>query len=276
MGVVAPRSAHARLVINGEDQGLFSLVESIDGTFTDDHFVGGDGNLYKEIWHDIDDPELLTEYLKTNEETADHTVFLQMHADLAAAAEPALPAALERYLDLDPLFAYLAVERAIVDWDGVGAFYCFDDYCENHNYYLYQHENEPRFTLIPWDLDNTFTLDSPLDGVPGFLEIPSDCEQRYEAVGRLVQPPGCDRFFRALALADRARYVAQLDRLLAGPFQVATLRGWLERWQAQIDPVVALDAAGPGLGAFRQAAEQLSSILPDLRAELVAHRDAQP
>jgi hypothetical protein len=40
--------------------------------------------------------------------------------------------------------------------------------------------------------------------------------------------------------------------------------------------VVALDAAGPGLGAFRQAAEQLSSILPDLRAELVAHRDAQP
>ena len=35
-GVAAPRSTHARVVINGEFVGLFALVEQIDGRFTRD------------------------------------------------------------------------------------------------------------------------------------------------------------------------------------------------------------------------------------------------
>jgi hypothetical protein len=275
MGIVAPRSAHARLVINGEEQGLFSLVEAVDGTFTDDHFRGGDGNLYKEIWPDTDDPEVLSQYLKTNEETADHTVMLRLNAELTAASSPDRAGVLERYFDLDTLFAHVAVEEAIRDWDGIGAFYCFDGYCENHNYYLYQHEREPRFTLIPWDFDNTFEVETPLDGIPSFFDEPGDCSELYSAVGREVRPPGCDRVFGALGEADRGRYVAQLDRLLAGPFSAAALRGWLDAWSQQIEPFVAEDAAGPGLERFVEATDDLASDLIALRQRLVEHRTEQ-
>jgi hypothetical protein len=53
-GVPAPRSVHARLIVNGDDLGVFALVEEIDGEFVEDHFRAvdgsGDGNLYKEVW----------------------------------------------------------------------------------------------------------------------------------------------------------------------------------------------------------------------------------
>lgn len=42
-GVPAPRAVHARLVVNGDDLGLFSMVEDIDGEFVQDHFRDRDG-----------------------------------------------------------------------------------------------------------------------------------------------------------------------------------------------------------------------------------------
>jgi spore coat protein H len=51
-GVAAPRTAIARVYVNGVFEGLFIAVEAVDGRFTKAHFSegGGDGNLYKEIW----------------------------------------------------------------------------------------------------------------------------------------------------------------------------------------------------------------------------------
>lgn len=46
MGVHAPRSVHARLIVNGEYVGLFSLVEQIDRRFTRENFDDGTGNLH--------------------------------------------------------------------------------------------------------------------------------------------------------------------------------------------------------------------------------------
>ena len=50
MGVPAPRSVHARLIINGQFNGIYALTEQIDGRFTRENFDDGTGNLYKEIW----------------------------------------------------------------------------------------------------------------------------------------------------------------------------------------------------------------------------------
>jgi spore coat protein H len=274
MGVAAPRSAHARLVINGEALGVFSLVEDVDGRFTDAHFAGGDGNLYKEQWPNSDDVASLTASLETNQDVPDHSVLLQFRQALSGASDEQLPGVVARYMDLDSLFAYLAVDRTLTNWDGMTAFYCYEDYCENHNYYLYQDEVEPRFTLIPWDLDNTFEVTSPLATVPGVFEIPADCSERLMAMGRIVMPPACDPLLRGLALADRGAYAAALDRLLAGPFVVSTLEGWLDAWQAQLEPVVAGDANGPGLGEFRAAVEILRGSLATLRDRAIADRSS--
>lgn len=50
MGVVAPRSVHATVTVNGEYVGLFALTENVDGRFVRDRFDDGSGNLYKGDW----------------------------------------------------------------------------------------------------------------------------------------------------------------------------------------------------------------------------------
>jgi spore coat protein H len=275
LGVVAPRAVHATLSVNGEALGVFSLVEAVDGRFTDDHFAGGDGNLYKEAWPDTDDASFLDAHLETNEEQADHSRLLQFHAELADASDEELPGVVARYMDLDRLFAYLAVDTSIADWDGVSTFYCYAGAaeCENHNYYLYQHENDARFTLIPWDLDNTFVQTTPLLGVPGLFEIPEDCTRRYEAFGKGVMPPGCDPLLRGVALSDRDAYQDALGRLLSGPFAAPGVDAWLATWQAQLEPRVAVDENGPGLDEFHAALEDLANSVSELRARAQAQRD---
>ena len=50
-GVAAPRAVFARLELNGEPLGLFTLTEDIDDRFMADRFDdGGAGVLYKEVW----------------------------------------------------------------------------------------------------------------------------------------------------------------------------------------------------------------------------------
>ncbi len=265
LGLVAPRSAHARLIINGEDWGLFSLVEEVDGRFTDHHFEQGDGNLYKEAWPGNTPERLLDDALKTNEELADHSVFQQFDAELRSASLTALPAVVERYLEVDAMLAYLAVDQALVNWDGITAFYCYGaSYCENHNYYLYQAELEPRFTLIPWDLDNTFES-SPLTGVPGVLSPPADCSLRYDATGRSLMAPGCDLLLRGLVTGRASRYAAHLQRLLDGPLAPGVIEGWIDELTTLLEPEVQSDARGPSVGAFTSAVARLRSSLPGLR-----------
>lgn len=275
MGLVAPRSAHARLIINGEDWGLFSLVEDVDGRFTESHFDGGDGNLYKEAWPSNADADILARALETNEDIADHSAFLAFQAELLAASPDELPGVLERHVDLDNLLASLAVDRTLVNWDGFTAFYCIEGFCENHNYYWYQDEVAPRFALIPWDLDNSFEP-SPLTGVPGAFDVPSDCSMLYDAMGRTLSAPACDPIVRGLALADRARYHEQLDRLLAGPFAKGVIDGWIDALQAQLEPEVATDARGPDLDTFRAGVDRVRSAVDTLRESALSERRGTP
>jgi spore coat protein H len=266
MGIAAPRSVHARLVINGDDYGLFHLVEDVDGRFTKRHFDGGDGNLYKEAWPGNADAVVLTEALETNESLADHSGFLQFQSDLLGAAPAELPALLERYVDVDQLLAYLAVDQTLVNWDGVAAFYCYDGFCENHNYFWYQDETQARFALIPWDLDNTFEP-SPLAGVPGLFEMPADCSALYVAMGRTLSAPGCDRFLQGLVLAGGSRYLSQLDRLLEGPFSPGTVEGWVDVLETQLLPEVVSDPTGPDAATFEAEVARLRSAIGSLREQ---------
>lgn len=276
MGVAAPRAAHARLNVNGESLGLFSLVEQIDGRFTDDRFEGGDGNLYKEQWIVTSDPAALDARLETNEEAPDHRAMIQFHDELAAAAPEARPDVLARYMDVDELMAYLAVDRAVTNWDGVTAFYCPGRRCNNHNYYLYQHEHEQRFSLIPWDLDNTFRVVTPFQHVPTPLEVPASCPARFPMFGAVgAMAPACDSVFAALAQSDRARYRAQVERLLAGPFELGRLDAWLDERLETLSPYVALDDHGATLTEFHTAVELLRGDLPYLAQRVLAEQEGE-
>jgi hypothetical protein len=277
MGVIAPRAVNARLVVNGELLGVFSLVEAVDGRFTDDRFSEGDGNLYKELWPETNDPVVLSEHLKTNEDTPDHAGMQQWVSELAASSRAGLPGVAEAHLDVGSFYAYLAVDDTIRNWDGLSAFYCYGEGgtgCENHNYYVYQHEGQSRFTIVPWDLDNTFDPVTPLDSVPTTMEVPEDCDERYPAFDKTMLAPACDAVLGGFALGDRALYRQKLQQLLDGPFAAGTPEAWLDVWQAQLEPVVAATANGPGLEEFRSAVDDLRDNLSALRARARARLQA--
>ena len=76
MGVPAPRSTHARIIVNGDFVGIFALTENIDGRFTRENFPDGTGNLYKEAWPitqagAVQAAEVLIGSLRTNENDVD-------------------------------------------------------------------------------------------------------------------------------------------------------------------------------------------------------------
>jgi spore coat protein H len=269
MGLPTPRAVHARLSVNGEDQGLFTLVEDVDGRFTDERFAGGgDGNLYKEQWPTTADAARLDERLEAGPDIVDHGALLRFRADLAAATLPAaLPEVVARYMDIDQVLAHLAVARAIHDWDGVMTFLCpAVGPCENHNFFLYQHEGEPRFSLIPWDVDRVFELEPPLPAMPDVFGPVPDCSVTYPDADGVLIAPGCEPLLRGAVGAGPDRVAAQLERLLAGPFAPGVIESWLDTWQAQIEPEVMTDSRGPGLDEFRRA-------LLDLRLTVVELRD---
>jgi hypothetical protein len=273
MGIDAPRAGHARIIVNDDDRGIFSLVEQIDGRFTDDRFAGGDGNLYKEQWPIVGNADQLSTTLETNEEVADHSVMIRMYRELAAAAPEALPDVLGRYWDIDQLLAHLAVDRTITNWDGATGFYCRGGGCYNHNYYLYQHEHEDRFSLIPWDLDNTFRPITPFDHMPGPRVIPDGCPARYPAMGTYAMAIGCDPLFRGLALVGHERYLAQLTRLLDGPFELGRLNAWIDARVKQLAPHAATDTYAFGATAFELAIATLRADLQTLVERVRAEQE---
>lgn len=267
MGLPTPRAVHARLSVNGEDQGLFTLVEDVDGRFTDDRFAGGgDGNLYKEQWPTTADAAVLDERLESGPDIIDHSALLRFRADLAAAGPAALPEVVARYMDVDQVLAHLAVSRAIHDWDGVMTFLCGAvGPCENHNFFLYQHEDEARFSLIPWDLDRVFELEPPLPAMPDVFGPVPDCSVTYPDADGVLLAPGCEPLLRGAVAAGPDRVAAQLERLLTGPFAPGVIEGWLDTWQAQIEPEVMTDSRGPGPDEFRRALLELRLTVIELR-----------
>ena len=284
MGIAAPRAVHARLVINGELEGLFVLIEQIDSRFTRAHFTdGGDGNVYKEIWPKWTDPgAYLPPALKTNEDDVDVSTerVARFAAELEAAPDPAAVAALSAsWMDNDYVTRFIAVDRAIQHDDGMFHWYCgtgFEignnpDTCSNHNFYMYEGDHWDQLWLIPWDLDLT------LGNAPAMVIIQQpwnqlspecDSEQAFPGFGTMA--PSCDKLTRGWAELGDA-YQAALAELVAGPMSVETINAKLDAWTAQIAPVVEEAAAagqGPQPAQWEQALGGLRSWIDQRRTTI--------
>ena len=277
VGIDAPRSSWAIAQVNGVSVGLFSMVEEVDGRFTKDRFEGqGDGNLYKEIWPRSSEPEDYAEALATNEDTATNEAFAAFGGELQAAPDAAQRReTLGRWMDLEHLARYMAVDDAIANIDGATAIYCDLDHptaCGNHNYYFYLNEAQTRFQLIPWDLDATMWPQTSYDNAPPWLVTPADCDARYKVSDdAAIMAPGCDAFFSGLA-QDLDDYDRALDDLLAGPFSESEARAAIDRHAAFIADAVAAEPGGPTMERWRSEIAMLKHNIPLLHARARARR----
>ena len=298
-GVAAPRSVYARLELNGKPLGLFTLTEDIDDRFTADRFTdGGAGLLYKEVWPtssrtaldvaelegrvgvnaaaassagpanaaptNIRLPDSLAEAVARNPNNLPATGFLNFAADLLAHEDDpaARLAALERNLaDLDAFWRYLAVDRLIDNWDGIVAFYCVPE-CQNHNYFWYQNSRNGRFTLIPWDLEQSWRDPSPIRtyfDMPDWDDLHRSCRTRKVFWNLDAVAPFCDPLIGAAVRAGWDEYIAASRALLERLYPLERLHQRIDELAALIEPHVRSDEYGPGEREWRRGVELLHS-----------------
>jgi hypothetical protein len=241
-GITTPRTSYATLQVNGKSLGIYTVVEIPDGRFTD-HYFGGNGNLYKEAWPDRTDSGYFINALETNKETANNEVFVEFATDMLKASDQDLPATLSKYMDLEKLLDYMAVDYAIANWDGITTFYAGSWGHANHNYFMYQDENQARFTLIPWDLNATFFLEHWLGDIEPWDKLDADCEKMVLTEGSTdlyTIPASCDPMIRAIALSKEG-YHASVRRLLDEVFVVDKLSAQLDEYAEQLSKVMQND-----------------------------------
>ena len=159
--VPASRTGVARVWVNGEPYGLYTIIEVPDDRFLRRHYENPDGNLYdgKYVWDGTTATllDFATGYdtlfqLEEGEDVG--------HADISAvsAAISAAAGTAEWYettgavVDWPLLHRLWAVEQWLGQNDGYGL--------NTNNYRVYFDPSDGRADLIPWDLDYTFLYDS--------------------------------------------------------------------------------------------------------------------
>ena len=155
-GVVAPRTAHANLYVNGTYMGVYTVIEQVDKTFLSDRLGDDTGNLYKGHgpfgtleWLGPDPALYRDAYeLKTNEVAGDYSRLVHFLDVLNNTADPAFEAAIEQVFNVDSFLSWLAVEVLLSH---------LDNYLGTaNNYYLYDNPVTGKFEFIPWDVNEEF------------------------------------------------------------------------------------------------------------------------
>lgn len=149
-GMPAPRANFAALHINGQYWGLYSLVEIVNDDFLKTRFPDNDkGSLYKGdprgTLDDMGDDEATytSLYEKKSNEDQSWSDLLGLIQTLNRTDSAELPAAIDRLLDVDSVFAALALDNITVNLDnyiGMG-----------HNYYLYFRPSDGKAQFLVWD-----------------------------------------------------------------------------------------------------------------------------
>jgi hypothetical protein len=147
-GVTAPRCNHAHVVVNGEDLGLYSHVESIKKPFLRRHFDDDGGNLYEFRRADFTDEAIPYVEIKTNEPENDRSDLKEI-VEALKASDAGLYDALDEIIDVDAFLTYWAMEVITGHWDGATG--------NSNNHYMYRDPTTDRFYFIPWGTDGALT-----------------------------------------------------------------------------------------------------------------------
>ena len=267
MGIAAPRASWAVLRVNGVSQGLYGMVEQVDGRFTADRWPDSpDGNLYKEVWPTLATPSQALADLTTNEDQADVSAFVAFADSLQNATDDAqVLQILDDNMGLDSWARYMAVDDAVVNYDGITYFWTDGVNSNNHNFYFYERAPD-KFVLIPWDEESTFWIDAA-HAAPHWTQIQEDCSLTYPYWDGLARAPACDPIFHALAgVLDGWRAAAQ--ELLDGPFSVENMTQNIDRFETYIGAEAHVDPTPYMYGTFDSAVQNLRNSVPAQRDRL--------
>ncbi len=162
VGLHETRTAYVWVRVNGEDYGLYVLIETPDDTWLDRNFEESDGNLYdgKYIFTEDWDFISMVDFLPTIQDYFE----LEEGTDVNRDDVHAVTAALIGHTDPNG-FEQLG---ALVDWEKILLVWAveqwtgqLDGYWLNqNNYRVYFNPESGLMEMLPWDMDYSFYHDS--------------------------------------------------------------------------------------------------------------------
>ena len=245
MGVPAPRAIHAKLYINGNYNGLFSLVEQIDEQFADYHFSDGNGNIYKEVWplksngKVQSDKKFYSCLVNNKRQGVNNNIIKSFSENIFNANDSEIQTVIENHMEINQILSYAVVDRAIRHDDGPFHWYCYFGTCEPHNFFWYENPNTGKIHLIPWDLDNAFENiiedTNPVTPIAdNWGDTTSNCQIFNYGEWNITQKSAaCDRIVGGLGRFVM-KYQLLKDTLINGPLAEQTVNLQIDQWVNQI------------------------------------------
>ena len=155
----APRTAYAKVYLNGTYWGLYCMVEQVDSEFLEDRYNDPDGNLYKCIdntnldWQGTNWSSYSDEFaLKTNELINDNTRFIEWIDKINNTSSVNFRDSLDTIFETEHYLSILAGDVLMLNWDSY--------YEHGRNFYVYLNPDNNKFNWIPWDYNLAFSNSS--------------------------------------------------------------------------------------------------------------------
>jgi hypothetical protein len=206
-GVPVPRVAHALVVLNGRDLGLYVLKEGFTREFLARHFVQTGGALYEpELGNDVN--ARMKQHLGA--ERNDDPPELRRLAAAALETDPQRRwEQLQECLDLDRFLSFMAMEIMVCHWDG----YCLG----RNNFRVYHEPGRDKIHFLPTGMDQAFAK--------------SDMPWKADMAGLVA---------RAImeAAPGRARYEARFKELFGQLFSAERLTNRVNQLLDELKPVL--------------------------------------
>ena len=249
MGLPASREAYARLWVNNQFAGLYTIVESVDKSFLARQYGEDSGYLF-----DYDYPVDAAPYYfedrgrdaasyvplpfkpETHENNSRPEVIANMVQAINASSGATFRGAVVEFVDLGQFIRHVAAEVFLAEQDGI-----IGEWGMN-NFFMYRPELSNQFRLIVWDKSQAFVQGPAYPIWHNITDVPE--ANRNRLMNRAMEYPDLRALYLDTLLeAGRAATEVPLDTL------PGDTRGWLEREidraYALIAPSVLADALKP-------------------------------
>lgn len=183
VGLPVPKAGFANLRVNGEEYGLYLVVETPDENFLERQFGNGQGELYEgEYGCDVTEDDVDGFDLDSGSE--DRSA-LARFAKAASGTGEELASELWRGegapVTLEHLSLFLAFSAYVGDFDG---------YHHSHNYRIYRNPTDDKWQFMSWGLDRSWFKDLPPYSSRGHLATKCfshlECRKAYLLAMRRV------------------------------------------------------------------------------------------
>lgn len=180
-GIAASRTSFAHVTVNGQDYGLYVVVEVPDGKFLSDRFPDDDaGQLYDgKYWYREDGTYTMVDFgigvddlFQLEEGVDDGNAAIVTMSSRILASSPAFQDDLADRIDWDQVHRVFSVEQWVGHQDGY--------VMKRNNYRVYFRPSDGKLVLIPWDLDCAFlnsglTWSAPQGSIARYCWDDADC-----------------------------------------------------------------------------------------------------